>query len=75
MSNAIKLKGFNLDDHIGNEVTSINLCPSWEAVAEICIMVLQNPKAKKQSIIDAEHQIRHMAKIAAAAVAEQEKRS
>ena len=66
MSNRIKLKGFK-------PTTSIDLCPSWETVAEIVIMVLQNPKAEQQSIIDAEHQIRHMAKIAAAAVAEQEK--
>ena len=65
----IKLKGFK------EEVTSINLCMSWETAAEICIMVLQNPKAEQQSIINAEHQIRHMAKIAAAAVAEQEKTS
>ena len=69
MSNAIKLKGFK------EEVTSVNLCPSWAQVAEICIRVLQNPKAQQQSIIDAEHQIRHMAKIAAQAVAEQEKKS
>jgi hypothetical protein len=38
-------------------------------------MVLQNPSAEAQSIIDAEQQIRHMAKIAAAAVADQEERS
>jgi len=63
----IQLKGFE-------PVTTVNLCPSWETVAEIVIMVLQNPKAEQQSIIDAEHQIRHMAKIAAAAVAEQERK-
>ena len=65
---AIKLKGFK-------PVTSVDLCPSWETVAEICMMVLENPKAEMQSLIDAKHQIRHMAKIAAAAVAEQEKKS
>jgi hypothetical protein len=64
----IQLKGFE-------PVTTVNLCPSWETVAEICLMVLQNPSAEAQSIIDAEQQIRHMAKIAAAAVAEQEERS
>ena len=63
----IKLKGFE-------EPTTINLCPTWEAVAEISIMVLENPKASAQAILDAKHQIRHMAKIAAAAVAEQEKK-
>ena len=54
------------------ELTTVDLCPSWAQVAEVCIMVLQNPKAKRQAIIDAEDQIRHMAKIAAHAVAEQE---
>lgn len=72
---AIKLKDFNLDDHIRNGTTTHNLCPSWEAVAEISIMVLENPKASAQAILDAKHQIRHMAKIAAHAVAEQEKKS
>ena len=65
---AIKLKGFE-------EPTTINLCPTWESVAEISIMVLENPEASQQAILDAKTQIRHMAKIAAAAIAEQEKRS
>jgi len=69
MSNAIKLKGFK------EEVNSVNLCPSWETAAEIFMMVLQNPKAPRQTVIDAETEIRRMAKIAAQAVAEQEKRS
>ena len=69
MSNAIKLKGFK------EEVTSVNLCPSWGSVAEICIMVLENPKASAQATLYAKEEIRHMAKIAAQAVAEQEKRS
>tara|TARA_B100000035_G_C20510895_1_gene341097 strand:- start:277 stop:480 length:204 start_codon:yes stop_codon:yes gene_type:complete len=64
----IKLKGFE-------EPTTINLCPTWESVAEISIMVLENPEASQQAILDAKTQIRHMAKIAAAAVAEQEKKS
>ena len=55
---AIKLKGFE-------EPTTINLCPTWESVAEISIMVLENPEASAQAILDAKHQIRHMAKIAA----------
>lgn len=63
----IKLKGFE-------EPTTINLCPTWEQTAEISIMVLENPEASQQAILDAKTQIRHMAKIAAAAVAEQEKK-
>ena len=64
---AIKLKGFE-------EVTSRSLCPSWEQTAEICIMVLQNPKAKTEAIIYAEDTIRQMAQIAAQAAAEEEKK-
>lgn len=63
----IKLKGFE-------EVTSRNLQPSWEVSAEVIIGVLKNPKANAEAIIYAEDQVRHLAKIAAAAVAEQEKK-
>ena len=68
MSNKIKLKGFR------DEVSSRSLCPSWEQTAEICIMVLQNPKAQTEATIFAEDTIRQMAKIAAQAAAEQEKK-
>ena len=65
---AIKLKGFE-------EPTTINLCPTWESVAEISIMVLENPKASQQAILDAKTQIRHMAKIAAVTEQSQNRRT
>ena len=73
MSNRIKLKGFSSKEE--PPITSINLVPTWTAVAEICILVLQNPKASAQATHDAIENIRHMAQVAAAALAEEEKRS
>lgn len=73
MSNKIQLKGFSAKEE--PPITSINLVPTWTAVAEICILVLQNPKASAQSQHDAIKNIRHMAQVAAAAVEEQEKKS
>ena len=70
MSNRIKLKGFSSKEE--PTITSINLVPTWTAVAEICILVFENPKASAQSRIDVKQQIRHMAQVAAAAVEEQE---
>lgn len=70
MSNKIKLKGFSSKEE--PPITSINLVPTWTAVAEICILVLENPKASAQSRHDVKEQIRHMAQVAAAAVEEQE---
>ena len=73
MSNRIKLKGFSAKEE--PPITSINLVPTWTAVAESCILVLENPKASAQSRHDVKQNIRHMAQVAAAAVAEEEKRS
>ena len=70
MSNRIKLKGFSSE----RPITSVNLVPTWTEVAEICILVLENPKASPQSIYDCKEQIRHMAQVAAAAVREQEEK-
>ena len=72
MSNAIKLKGFSAKEE--PPITSINLVPTWTAVAEICILVLENRKASAQATHDAKENIRHMAQVAAAAVEEQEAR-
>ena len=72
MSNRIKLKGFSSKEE--PSITSINLVPTWTSVAEICILVLQNPKASAQAEHDAIKNIRHMAQVAAAAVEEQEAR-